>query len=169
MASYEFSLANNLLESGIAVTAIDSVVLSSMVPTLTGIFSELARRMFSRDPLIVGPDIYFQLKIEINDPQEIGTDLVANAGAAFDKLGQDCIVVDFGTALTFTTLSGEGKILGVAIRPRIKNSLEIPFRRNGKITGGTFTGTRIRAGTRHHSGDAGGHSTRLFRIGTFFD
>jgi type III pantothenate kinase len=79
--------------------------------------------MFSRNPLIVGPDLYSQLKIDVNNPREIGSDLVANAVAAFEKSGGNCIVVDFGTALTFTTISKQGKILGVAIAPGLKTAL----------------------------------------------
>jgi type III pantothenate kinase len=62
-------------------------------------------RLFDKDPIVLGPKVYDQLPIDILNPFEIGSDLVANAAAAYFKYKQTCIVVDFGTALTFTTIS----------------------------------------------------------------
>ena len=56
----------------------------------------------------------------------VGT-LVANAFAAFQLYRKDCVVVDFGTALTFTTLTGEGDILGVSIAPGLKTAIKSLF------------------------------------------
>ena len=57
-------------------------------------------------------------------PYEIGTDLVANAYSAYHTYERDCIVADFGTALTFTTVSGDGFVQGVAIAPGIKTAMK---------------------------------------------
>ena len=40
---------------------------------------------------------------------------------------ENCVVVDVGTALTFTTVSKEGQLLGVAIAPGIKTSIKALF------------------------------------------
>lgn len=124
VASYQLTLSNYFLENSLAPAAIKSIVLSSVVPPLTSTFSKLSQRMFSRNPLIVGPDLYSQLEIEVNNPLEIGSDLVANAVAAFQRSRRDCIVVDFGTALTFTAISKQGRILGVAIAPGLRTALK---------------------------------------------
>jgi len=53
----------------------------------------------------------------VPNPREIGTDLVADAFAAWRKTGGACIVVDFGTALTFTCVGHSDAIIGVSIAP----------------------------------------------------
>ncbi|MGQ7867751.1 type III pantothenate kinase [Sunxiuqinia sp. sy24] len=98
-------------------SSIMKVVLSSVVPSLNDDFKELIDRFLGLQVLLVGPDMYSRLPIKILNPYQIGTDLVANATAAYTKFEKPCMVVDFGTALTFLTLSGTGEILGVAIAP----------------------------------------------------
>src|SRR5690606_36467488 len=46
---------------------------------------------------------------------------------------KNCIVIDFGTALTFTTISGEGKILGVAIAPGLKTAISALSQNTAKL------------------------------------
>jgi type III pantothenate kinase len=57
------------------------------------------------------------------NPYQIGADLVADATAAYVGYGGPSMVIDFGTALTFTTISSSGKILGVAIAPGLYTAL----------------------------------------------
>ncbi len=53
----------------------------------------------------------------IDNPAELGADLIADAVAAYARLGEACVVVDFGTATTFTAITGDAVVLGVAIAP----------------------------------------------------
>ena len=76
------------------------------------------------DVTVVGPNLYDELSYEVPRPYEIGTDLVSNAYAAFRKYQRPCIIVDFGTALTFTTVNDIGYIKGVAIAPGIKTAMK---------------------------------------------
>ena len=57
------------------------------------------------------------------NPYEIGSDLVANAVAAFHKFGNLTMIIDFGTALTFTTIGKNSEILGVAIAPGLQTAV----------------------------------------------
>jgi len=57
------------------------------------------------------------------NPYEIGTDLVANSVAAFQKYGKLTTVIDFGTALTFTTIGKNAEIKGVAIAPGLNTAV----------------------------------------------
>lgn len=96
---------------------ITSVVLSSVVPTLVQPFIDMLSSFLDLRPVILGPETYDRLPLGILNPYQIGSDLVANALAAYTKYGEFVMVIDFGTALTFTTVGSEGKILGVAIAP----------------------------------------------------
>jgi type III pantothenate kinase len=89
--------------------------------------------LFPFEPVVVGPSIYPLLPLEILRPHEIGADLVANALAAYTRYKQNCVVVDFGTALTFTTVSRDGKILGVAIAPGLKTAIRSLFANTAQL------------------------------------
>ncbi len=103
---------------------ITKTVLSSVVPSLIRPFKEMLVHLLGHAPLLVEPALYDKLPIEILSRDEIGTDIVADATAAFIHYGGPCMVIDFGTALTFTTINKSGKILGVAITPGLLTALK---------------------------------------------
>jgi type III pantothenate kinase len=59
------------------------------------------------------------IRFRINHPEELGTDRIANAVAAFALLRRPVVVIDFGTATTITVIDGNGDYLGGAIMPGI--------------------------------------------------
>jgi len=121
---YGVKMRDNFFEAGLAVTSVKKIVLSSVVPELTDRIHKVIRTLFEKDPILLGPVIYKNLPLEVLNPYEIGSDLVANAMGAFMKMKKTCIVADFGTALTFTTISGTGKILGVSIVPGLRTAIK---------------------------------------------
>lgn len=131
--SYEARLRLWLLETNVTLSAVQTTVLSSVVPNLTPTMRTMLTELFGFEPIVVGPGVYPLLPLEILRPHEIGTDLVANALAAYTRYRQNCIVVDFGTALTFTTVSAEGKILGVAIAPGLKTAIRSLFANTAQL------------------------------------
>jgi type III pantothenate kinase len=106
-----------LADRGVLPSSIDRVVLSSVVPVLTIAVEAMCAHLFGTAPIVLGPEIYANLPLSVPKPREIGADLVADALAAWKKTGGPCIVVDFGTALTFTCVGRDDAILGVAIVP----------------------------------------------------
>lgn len=111
----------------------EKIVVSSVVPSLTNKIRNIAVTLFGQEPIILGPSVYDKLPIKILNPYEIGSDLVANAMAAYFMHHQTCVVVDFGTALTFTTVSGEGEILGVSIAPGLKTAIRSLSQNTAKL------------------------------------
>ena len=120
---YEVELRNRILESQFKTADVEGIILSSVVPKLRPTFETLLNSIFQVEVDIVGPELYKTLNFDVPRPYEIGTDLVANAYGAYKKFGQDCVVIDFGTALTFTTVSNGGYVEGVAIAPGIKTAM----------------------------------------------
>lgn len=102
---------------------IESVVLSSVVPTLVQPFIDMLSKFLKLTPVLLGPELYDKLPIRVLNPYQIGSDLVANSLAAFDKYGEYVTVIDFGTALTFTTVGSGGRVLGVAIAPGLNTAV----------------------------------------------
>lgn len=131
--SYERRLRLWLLEADVPLSAVKTTVLSSVVPDLTPAMRSMLSELFGFEPVVVGPGVYPLLPIDIIRPHEIGTDLVANALAAYTRYKRNCVVVDFGTALTFTTVSGTGKLLGVAIAPGLKTAIRSLFANTAQL------------------------------------
>jgi len=113
-----------LREAGVERSSLSQAVISSVVPGLTGKIREMLQRMTGFEPLIVGPGVKTGLKILIENPAELGTDIVCNCVAAYHRIQGNCIVVDFGTALTFTAIREPGEILGVSIAPGLQAAAE---------------------------------------------
>ncbi|MFK7979486.1 MAG: type III pantothenate kinase [Saprospiraceae bacterium] len=130
---YTLKIKNDLLENDIDVEEVEKIVLSSVVPSLTPVFKEILPEIFPVPMVVVGPNIYPYISLQIDNPNEIGSDLVANAVAANAIYKKDCIVVDFGTALTFTTVSKKGEVLGVAIAPGLKTAIAALFSKTAQL------------------------------------
>ncbi|MEQ9288054.1 MAG: type III pantothenate kinase [Cyclobacteriaceae bacterium] len=123
-AEYEIKLRQYFLESGIQTSEVGSVSMSSVVPDLNEVILQVCAKLFSHKPFLIDGEVITKLDLGIDNPYEIGTDLASNAVGAFAKYQRACIVVDFGTALTFTSVSSVGKILGVAIAPGVKTAMK---------------------------------------------
>ena len=112
---YAVLLKALLRDRGYELSSVDRVVMASVVPPLTTVFDELWQRYMNAAPLLVGPKVNCGLRIRIDNPHELGADLLADAVAAYQRFHSACIVVDFGTATTFSAVSKEGDFEGVAI------------------------------------------------------
>ena len=130
---YESKLRLHFMENNLSINAMNIVVLSSVVPQLTPTLKTMLTDLFGKSPIVVTHDIYPDVSVKTERPHEIGSDLVANAVAAFYKYRKNAVVVDFGTALTFTTVSAEGEILGVAILPGLKTAVKALFHNTAQL------------------------------------
>ena len=110
--------------AGLEFPAVESAAISSVVPPLTEVFERLCSRYFGVTPLVVGPGVRTGMRILYEHPKEVGADRICNAIAVYEKHGGPAIVVDFGTATTFTAVSAEGDFLGGAIAPGIGISVD---------------------------------------------
>src|SRR5207248_600700 len=73
------------------------------------------------------------MAIRTERPQELGTDRLCNAVAAYEKCGGACVVADFGTTINFDAVSAQGELLGAAIAPGVDISLEALHQRTAKL------------------------------------
>jgi len=114
---YQKQLIHELLENKINIPDVKAIYVSSVVPHLNQNFAKILETLFGFEPIFISHDSYKNLQIATDVPAEMGTDLIANAVAAVNIFQDNSIIVDFGTALTFTTVTSEFKILGVSIAP----------------------------------------------------
>ena len=105
--------------SGIELSAAAGAVIASVVPQLTEVLAQAVQRCTSRRPLIVGPGVKSGLNIRMDDPTELGGDLVAAAVGAAERYPLPCIIVDLGTATAVGVIDGTGSYIGGLICPGV--------------------------------------------------
>lgn len=117
---YETLIRDLLLEWGIQSAEIKDAAVSSVVPDITELITSAIKANIRLNPLILSPKVFLKLDMGIPKVYEIGSDLVSNAYAAKKQLQRNTIIVDFGTALTFTVYNENKGIEGVTISPGLK-------------------------------------------------
>lgn len=125
--AWQYRLVSELFEIGVNVGEIEASIISSVVPSLTIPLEQMLQMATGKQPIVLDQKIFPKLPVKVINTEEIGSDLVANAVAAYTQYHDKCIVVDFGTALTFTTIGADGTILGVAIAPGLKTAIRSLF------------------------------------------
>lgn len=131
-------------EYGLMVTALlersmidkdklEGIILSSVVPPVTGMFVEMCHRYFHLAPLLVGPGIRTGLAIRYENPKEVGADRVVNAVAAINLYKPPLLIVDFGTATTLCAINEKGEYLGGIIAPGLGIAAEALFMHAAKL------------------------------------
>jgi len=109
------------------------VIVSSVVPPMNWTLAQTAKIYFEQKAMFVEPGVKTGMSVLVENPQEVGADRIVNGVAAFHKYGGPCIIVDFGTAITFDVISAKGEYLGGVIAPGIGIASEALFSRAAKL------------------------------------
>jgi len=108
----------NLLElEELSGDDVSGVAISSVVPAITTVLTEVAAEITAGDVMVVGPGVKTAMMINIDNPREVGADRVVNAVSARERYGAPCVVVDFGTSTNFDVVGPDGDYLGGSIAP----------------------------------------------------
>jgi type III pantothenate kinase len=126
-------LSNLLALRGLAFGDLDTSIVSSTVPELGIAWPQMAARYLGHEMLVVGSSIRTGMPIRIDNPRELGADRLVNAVAAYDRVRGACVVVDFGTAITYDAVSSAGEYLGGIITPGAEISIEALTSRAAKL------------------------------------
>jgi len=127
-------LTRNLFTlAGLDRDGIGGVIISSVVPPVNWTLAEMARIYFGQKALFVEAGVKTGMAVLVDNPLEVGADRIVNGVAAFHKYGGPCIVVDFGTAITFDVVSERCEYLGGVIAPGLGISSEALFARTAKL------------------------------------
>ena len=119
--------------SAVPFASVAGIIISSVVPTLTGVLEKLSLQYFGFKPHVVGPGIKTGMPIHYDNPREVGADRIVNAVAGFEKYRSALIIVDFGTATTFDFVNKKGEYCGGAIAPGLMISMEALFQKASKL------------------------------------
>jgi len=127
-------LTRNLFTlAGLDRDGITGVIISSVVPPVNWTLAEMARRYLGKKALFVELGVKTGMAVLVDNPSEVGADRIVNGVAAFHQYGGPCIVVDFGTAITFDAISAKGEYLGGVIAPGLGIASEALFARAARL------------------------------------
>jgi type III pantothenate kinase len=131
----EFAMIiNNLLAySKLTFDDFDGVAISTVVPSVLFSLEKMSRKYFHVRPLIVGPDTDIGINLKYDRPREIGADLIVNAVAAVHDYSAPIIVIDFGTATTYSYIDEHQNYIGGAIAPGVVVSAEALYEKASKL------------------------------------
>ncbi|MBR2338688.1 MAG: type III pantothenate kinase [Clostridia bacterium] len=121
---YAIDLLAMMQLKGISPADVHGAIVGSVVPSLDAALCKAVRTVIGRDPLMVGPGIKSGINIRIDNPAQLGADLLVGGVAAVQKYGAPCIVWDLGTATTVSVIDEKGVFRGGAIMPGVATSLD---------------------------------------------
>ncbi len=97
---------------GIEISQLNGMVISSVVPTLTSVFNQMAKERLFTEPLVISSELDTGLTIHYDPIRSVGADRICNAVAGFRLYGGPLVILDFGTATTFDVVSSKAEYLG---------------------------------------------------------
>lgn len=121
---YETILSLFIQSKAIDPSEIHEVIISSVVPALTRVFSTLSEKFFHLKPVVLGPHLKSGLLLKVDHPAEVGSDLVADAVGGLGYYGKALFIADLGTASKFLFVDKEGAFAGLSIAPGLAISMD---------------------------------------------
>lgn len=108
------------------------IVVSSVVPSVNVVFEYFANKYSNGQIYFVSSQNYSKIEWNVYYPKEIGADRVCDVIAAFEDYGKNCIIIDYGTAITIEVLK-EGTYEGGVIMPGFAMMIDALFRGTAKL------------------------------------
>ena len=102
---------------------VDGAIISSVVPPLTGVMKRAIEFVTGKTPMIVTPSMDSGVGIQIDEPNQLGADLLVAAAATVHRYPLPQIIIDMGTATTFSVINKEGAFCGGSIMAGVGLSL----------------------------------------------
>lgn len=118
---------------GIKETDISGAILSSVVPPLTNIIKKAVEKIVGIDVMVVGPGIKTGLNILMDNPKNMGSDLIVDAVAGISEYGAPIAIIDMGTATTVSVVDKDRNYIGGMIIPGIRVSMDSLANRTSQL------------------------------------
>lgn len=117
----------------IELSDIKGAIISSVVPPLVNIIKSAVEKIIGITPIIVGPGVKTGLNILMDQPRQVGSDLIVDAVAALNVYGAPAIIIDIGTATTISVVDEKQNYIGGVILPGIRVSLDSLVSRTAQL------------------------------------
>ena len=121
---YAIEIKQLLALNDMSTSDSEDCIISSVVPSVAKSVSRAVAKLCQIVPLILGPGVKTGLNIKIDNPAQLGADLVAGAVGAIDTYKMPCVIVDMGTATTLSVLDKDGAFLGGVIAAGVRLTLK---------------------------------------------
>ncbi len=120
---YAISFKNVLELYGIGQEDIDGAIISSVVPSVTLTIKSAIKKIVNVDSMVIGPGLKTGVNITLDNPAQLGSDLVVDAAAGIAEYPLPLIIFDMGTATTVSVIDENKNYLGGMIIPGVNVSL----------------------------------------------
>ena len=117
----------------IEMKEITGCIIASVVPPLNNVVKTAMEKLFKMSPLLVGPGVKTGLNILMDNPGQVGSDLIVNAVAGLQYYGAPIIMIDMGTATTISVVDEKKNYIGGMILPGVKVSLDSLVNRTSQL------------------------------------
>ncbi len=132
---YWMELKNILGLFEIPTNEIEGVIISSVVPPVLNSCRTAVKKLTGLEPMVVGPGMKTGVNVLLDNPAQVGSDLITAAAAALREYPAPIIIIDMGTATTVTVLDKNGAFLGGSICPGVRISSEALSNRTAQLPG----------------------------------
>ena len=130
---YAILLKSAMEIHGITTNEIKGCIISSVVPPVTSVINRGLEKLTGEKALVVGPGIRTGLNIKIDNPAQLGSDLVVDAVAGIAEYPLPLIIIDMGTATTMSAIDAAGNYLGGVIIPGVRVALDSMVSRTAQL------------------------------------
>ena len=142
---YSVTVKQLLDFSGIDAKDVDGVIMASVVPTLNDVIRRVILTLTGKTPITVGPGVKTGFAIKIDDPAELGADIVANAAEVVGKLKEEkldspAVILDLGAVTTLVAIKNR-EVIGGAILPGGAMSLDALHRETAQLPNVELSGS----------------------------
>ncbi len=104
--------------------AIEGVIFSSVVPSITQEIIAIIKEKTGLDPMIVTTDLVEEFVIHLEQRDHLGADFIATSYGAMADYSVPAIVADLGSATKISVLNANGEFEGGVIVPGVGISVE---------------------------------------------
>ena len=103
---------------------IEGAIISSVVPPLTKTIKNAISMLYGVEALVVGPGVKTGINLQVDNPSQVGADLICACVGAYNKYSSPVLVIDMGTATKIMVVDANGTFMGVSIAPGVELSLK---------------------------------------------
>ena len=118
---------------GIQARDVTGCIISSVVPQLTEAIQSAVKKITGLDAMLVGPGVKTGLHITIDNPAQLGSDLVVDAVAGLAEYAPPLAIIDMGTATTIAVINADARYIGTVILPGVKTALDSLVSRTAQL------------------------------------
>ena len=130
---YQHILATFLEMEHLSIQDFDGAILSSVVPSLTNRIRNATTMLLKKQCLVLNRTLKTGLAIRMDNPSEVGTDLIAEALGGVNDYQRDTLIVDMSTVVSFVVVTKRKEFVGGSLFPGLMTSSSLMFNSNAQL------------------------------------